>query len=41
MATVKPVLRIFDYAIAREFYLDWLGFRVDWEHRLDGAPAYL
>ncbi|GAB3649442.1 glyoxalase superfamily protein [Hymenobacter agri] len=41
MATVKPILRIFDYAKAREFYLDWLGFRLDWEHRPAGSPGYL
>lgn len=28
-----PILRIFDVARAREFYLDFLGFRLDWEHR--------
>lgn len=27
---------------AREFYVDWLGCRVDWEHRFDeGAPLYM
>ncbi|MCW5603857.1 MAG: VOC family protein [Burkholderiales bacterium] len=37
-----PVLRIFDLAKAREFYLDFLGFQVDWEHRFEsGAPVYL
>ena len=37
-----PILRIFDLGKAREFYLDFLGFRVDWEHRFDAdAPAYL
>lgn len=28
-----PVLRIFDLAKAREFYLDFLGMHWDWEHR--------
>ena len=28
-----PILRIFDVAKAREFYLDFLGCKVDWEHR--------
>ena len=28
-----PILRIFDEAKAREFYVDFLGFKVDWEHR--------
>ena len=37
-----PVLRIFDLALAKAFYVDWLGFKVDWEHRFEpGAPAYL
>ncbi len=37
-----PILRIFDEAKAREFYVDWLGFTVDWEHRFaPGMPLYL
>ncbi|MBA3684693.1 MAG: VOC family protein [Planctomycetes bacterium] len=37
-----PILRIFDYRLARAFYADWLGFRIDWEHRFsDDAPRYL
>ncbi|MFE8646440.1 glyoxalase superfamily protein [Sphingomonas sp. NCPPB 2930] len=37
-----PLLRIFDEAKARAFYLDYLGFRVDWEHRFEpGFPLYL
>lgn len=37
-----PILRIFDLAKAREFYVGFLGFQVDWEHRFDpDAPAYL
>ena len=37
-----PILRIFDVAKAREFYLDYLGFRVDWEHRFEPAlPLYM
>lgn len=41
LATV-PILRVFDLAKAREFYVDFLGFQVDWEHRFDErAPAYL
>jgi uncharacterized glyoxalase superfamily protein PhnB len=37
-----PILRIFDLAKAKEFYLDFLGFRIDWEHRFaDGAPVYM
>lgn len=37
-----PVLRIFDEAKAREFYLGFLGFRVDFEHRFEpNAPLYM
>jgi uncharacterized glyoxalase superfamily protein PhnB len=39
--TVVPVVRIFDVAKAKEFYLDYLGFQWDWEHRFDDrAPLY-
>lgn len=37
-----PILRIFDEAKAREFYVDFLGFGVDWQHRFEpGLPLYL
>lgn len=37
-----PLLRIFHVAKAREFYLDFLGFKLDWEHRFDpAAPVYM
>jgi uncharacterized glyoxalase superfamily protein PhnB len=37
-----PVLRIFDEAKALEFYIDFLGFTKDWEHRFgDNFPIYL
>ena len=36
-----PILRIFDVEKAREFYLGFLGFAVDWEHRYgDNVPLY-
>ncbi|HYF21160.1 MAG TPA: glyoxalase superfamily protein [Ramlibacter sp.] len=39
---VTPILRIFDEARAREFYLEFLGFRIDWEHRFQpDLPLYL
>lgn len=42
LGKITPILRIFDEAKAREFYLDFLGFHVDWEHRFDpGAPLYM
>ncbi|MGD0192625.1 MAG: glyoxalase superfamily protein, partial [Rhizomicrobium sp.] len=38
---VVPVFRMFDIAKAREFYVDYLGFSWDWEHRFDAdAPLY-
>jgi uncharacterized glyoxalase superfamily protein PhnB len=37
-----PILRIFDEAKAREFYVDFLGFTVDWEHRFESdLPLYM
>ncbi len=37
-----PILRIFDVAKAHEFYLGFLGFTVDWEHRFEpGLPLYM
>ena len=37
-----PIFRIFDLDKAREFYVGFLGFAVDWEHRFDDrAPVYL
>jgi uncharacterized glyoxalase superfamily protein PhnB len=40
--SVTPILRIFDEAKAREFYVGFLGFKVDWEHRFEaGLPLYL
>lgn len=37
-----PILRIFDEAKAREFYVDYLGFTVDWEHRFgENFPLYM
>ena len=41
MATVKPILRIFDYNKAIEFYMDGLGFSIDWKHQPEGTPVYL
>jgi uncharacterized glyoxalase superfamily protein PhnB len=39
---IIPVLRIFDVAKAREFYLEFLGFDVDFEHRFEpGLPLFM
>lgn len=40
-STTTPILRIFDVTKAREHYLDFLGFKQDWEHRYgDNFPLY-
>ena len=37
-----PILRIFDEPKTKEFYVEFLGFKVDWEHRFsDDAPLYM
>ena len=37
-----PILRIFSVGKAKEFYVEYLGFSVDWEHNFVGnTPAYL
>lgn len=42
MLQAIPILRIFDVDKAREFYVGFLGFTVDWEHRFEpGAPLYM
>lgn len=39
---ITPILRSFNEAQTREFYVDFLGFKVDWEHRFEpGTPLYL
>lgn len=39
---VIPILRIFDVAKAKEFYVDFLGCTVDWEHRFEeNLPLYM
>lgn len=41
MRKVIPILRIFDVQKAKEFYLSYLGFHLDWEHRFEeGMPLY-
>ena len=37
-----PILRIFDEARARDFYIDYLGFSVIFEHRFEpNTPIYM
>jgi uncharacterized glyoxalase superfamily protein PhnB len=42
MKSVTPILRMFDETKARELYVEFLGFKVDWEHRFgENMPLYL
>ena len=37
-----PILRMFNEAKAREFYINWLGFKIDFEHRFEtDVPLYM
>ncbi|MFC4775268.1 glyoxalase superfamily protein [Paenibacillus sp. GCM10023252] len=39
---VTPILRMFDESRAKEFYIRFLGFTIDWEHRFEpGMPLYM
>ncbi|WP_377890585.1 glyoxalase superfamily protein [Alkalihalobacillus sp. R86527] len=39
---VTPIFRIFDTEKAHGFYVDFLGFQVDWEHRFaENMPLYV
>lgn len=41
LARVVPILRVFDGNLADQFYLGFLGFRADWEHRFtDHLPLF-
>lgn len=42
MSKVIPTLRIYDYDKTIEFYVNWLGFKVDFEHVFEpGMPRFL
>lgn len=41
MATITPIFRIFDYDKAVEFYIKWLGFKIDWEDKPLNTPIYM
>jgi len=39
-----PVLRMLDEAAAKAFYVEYLGFEIDWEHRFHddaSSPLYM
>jgi catechol 2,3-dioxygenase-like lactoylglutathione lyase family enzyme len=40
--STTPIFRIFSYEKAVEFYVGFLGFKIDWEHRFSpDAPIYM
>ncbi|MBJ9957103.1 glyoxalase superfamily protein [Acinetobacter courvalinii] len=40
--SITPILRIFDVELAQSFYLEYLGFQLDWQHSFgDNFPLYL
>jgi uncharacterized glyoxalase superfamily protein PhnB len=42
MKNSTPIFRIFDEEKAKEFYLNFLEFELDWEHRFeDEMPLYM
>lgn len=38
MTKTIPVLRVFDYELAIDFYVNWLGFKIDWEKKPEEGP---
>ncbi|GAB6425506.1 glyoxalase superfamily protein [Bacillus luti] len=39
---ITPIFRVFDVEKAQLFYLNFLGFKLDWEHRYEGnMPLYM
>ena len=42
LQTITPILRIFDVQKAKEFYIDWLEFKLNWEHVFEeNFPVYM
>lgn len=42
MQTVIPALRMLDYTRSKVFYVDKLGFSVDWEHQFEpDLPVFM
>lgn len=41
MSKVIPLLRVFDRAKTIEFYIDWLGFTIEWEYQPENSPFYM
>lgn len=42
MQRTVPILHIDSYEEAKAFYVDWLGFKIDWEFRFEPTfPVYM
>jgi hypothetical protein len=42
LKSVTPLFRIFDEEKAKEFYINFLEFNIDWEHRYESdLPLYM
>ena len=42
LQSIIPILRIFDVAKAKEFYIEWLEFKLEWEHMFEeNFPVYM
>lgn len=42
MERTVPILPIHSYEVAKAFYVDWLGFKIDWEFRFEPTlPVYM
>lgn len=42
LGSTTPILRSFDEVKAKEFYIDFLGFNLDWSHRFEeDFPLYM
>jgi len=42
MKTATPILRIFNGKMAQDFYVDYLGFIINWEHHFEeNMPLYM
>ncbi|OPH54774.1 hypothetical protein BC351_30460 [Paenibacillus ferrarius] len=39
--SLTPILRIFDVKKAKEFYLDYLEFTLDWQQGDEDSPIYM
>jgi catechol 2,3-dioxygenase-like lactoylglutathione lyase family enzyme len=35
-----PILRIFDVDKAKDFYINWLGFEIEWQHQFEPETPF-